>query len=184
MEVKRKCKKDTKILVFNKAGRNIKLSVRFGNNHITSCENYKYLGTIFVSSGSFKLARIALHKKASRAFFSFLSDFSLHSGIKPCVIQKLFKSLVEPILLYNSEVWGAFLLSYSRNASFNQFTENLFDDKLHHENLQNRLCKILLGVHSKSSNFAVRGEMGLYPTRANFVNQKTPISKNKVISLP
>ena len=155
--------KKTKILVFNKAGRNIKLSVRFGNNHITSCENYKYLGTIFVSSGSFKLARIALHKKAARAFFSFLSDFSLHSGIKPCVIQKLFKSLVEPILLYNSEVWGAFLLSYSRNASFNRFTENLFDDKLHHENLQNRLCKILLGVHSKSSNFAVRGEMGLYP---------------------
>ena len=76
--------KKTQILVFNKAGRNIKLSVRFGNNHITSCENYKNLGTIFASSGSFKLARIALHKKASRAFFSFLSDFSLHSGIKSC----------------------------------------------------------------------------------------------------
>ena len=155
--------KKTKILVFNKAGRNTNLTIKFGNNYITSCENYKYLGTIFVPSGSFKQARVALHKKACRAFFSFLGDISPQSGVKPCVIQKLFRALVEPILLYNSEVWGAFMGSYNRNASFNRFTENLFDDKLQHENLQNRLCKILLGVHSKSSNMAVRGDMGVYP---------------------
>ena len=37
------------------------------------------------------------------------------------------------------------------------------DDKLHHELLHNRLCKHLLGVHSKASNFAVRGELRCYP---------------------
>ncbi len=155
--------KKTKITVFNKAGRNIEMSVKFGHSLITSCENYKYLGTIFVPSGSFKQARFALHKKACRAFFSILSDINPQSGVKPCVIQKLFRSLVEPILLYNSEVWGAFMGGHNRNVIFKRFNKNIFDDKLQHEILQNRLCKSLLGVHSKSSNFAVRGELGAYP---------------------
>ena len=94
--------------------------------------------------------------------FSFLSEINLRSGAQPSTIQKLFRALVRPILLYSYEVWGALLKSKS-NTSFEKFQAMLFDDKLHHELLHNRLCKHLLGVHSKASNFAVRGELGCCP---------------------
>ena len=92
--------------------------------------------------------------------FSFLSEINLKAGAQPSTIQKLFRALVKPILLYNCRVWGAFLKSKS-NTSFEKFQAILFDD--HHELLYNRLCEHLLGVHSKASNFAVKGELGCYP---------------------
>ena len=94
--------------------------------------------------------------------FSFLSEINLKAGAQPSTIQKLFGALVKPILIYNYEVWGVFLKSES-NTSFETFQANLFDDQLHHELLHNRLCEHLLGVHSKASNFAVKGELGCYP---------------------
>ena len=51
-------------------------------------------------------------------------------------------------------------LKFTRKL-FGKFQANLFDDKLHHELLHNRLCKHLLRVHFKGSNFAVRGELDI-----------------------
>ena len=154
--------KKTKIMVFNKLGRIFDLRIPFEGKVIEPCSRYDYLGTTFTPSGSFSLGRKTVYKKASRAMFSFLSEINLRAGTQPSTIQKLFRALVRPILLYNCEVWGAFLKS-KNNTSFEKFQAILFDDKLHHELLHNRLCKHLLGVHSKVSNFAVRGELGCYP---------------------
>ena len=43
------------------------------------------------------------------------------------------------------------------------FVEKMFDNKNKHELLQLKMAKIALGVHKKSNNMAVRGELGLYP---------------------
>ena len=58
---------------------------------------------------------------------------------------------------------GELFLKSKSNTSLEKFQAILFDDKLHPELLHNRLCKHLVGVHSKASNFAVTGELGCYP---------------------
>ena len=39
----------------------------------------------------------------------------------------------------------------------------MFDDSSKHESLQIKMGKIALGVHKKSPNVAVRGELGMFP---------------------
>ena len=41
--------------------------------------------------------------------WGFLKEINTHNGGKANTIIKLFNSLVVPVLLYNSEVWGSFL---------------------------------------------------------------------------
>ena len=65
---------------------------------------------------------------------------------------KLFDSLIRPIISYVSEIW------------ISDFTQKeLKSENLPFEKIHNRLCKYLLGVHKKSSNFASRGELGRLP---------------------
>ena len=101
--------KKTKIMVFNKLGRIVDQRIPFEGKVIEPCSRYNYLGTTFTPSGSFSLGGKTLYKKASRALFSFLSEINLRAGAQPSTIQKLFRAPVRPILLYNCEVWGAFL---------------------------------------------------------------------------
>ena len=77
-------------------------------------------------------------------------------------IRKLFSTLVSPILLYNSEIWGAFLRK-KQLKSFESFVDNMFDDSSKHESLQMKMGKIALDLHKKSPNMAVRGELGVFP---------------------
>ena len=149
-------------MVFNELGRIFNLRIPFEGKVIEPCSRYDYLGTTFTPSGSFSLGRKTLYKMANGAMLSFLSEFNLRAGAQPSTIQNLFRALVKPILLHNFEVWGSFLKSKS-NTSFEKYQAILFDDKFHHELLYNRLCKHLLGVHSKASSFAVKGELGCYP---------------------
>ena len=103
---------------------------------IQSCSEYTYLGTIFTPSNSFKKAQrqIELHKKACRAFFSFLSAVNVQAGAQVSTVRKLFNSSVCPILLYNSEIWGAFLKP-DQLRNLESFKDNLFSDNLKHESL-------------------------------------------------
>ena len=57
---------------------------------------------------------------------------------------KLFDSLVSPILLYASEVWGIYEYEHI--------------DKIHI-----KFCKNILGVRTQSPNYAVYGDLGRYP---------------------
>ena len=57
---------------------------------------------------------------------------------------RLFDSLISPILLYGSEIWGIY--NYKEV------------DRLHL-----KFCKHLLGVKPQTSSAAVLGELGRYP---------------------
>ena len=156
--------KKTKFMVFNKLGCIFNLRIPFEGKVIEPCSRYDYLGTTFTPSGSFSLGSKTLYKEASRATvcFRFLVKLTWELGPNHQPFKNCFRALAKLILLYNCKVWGAFLKSKS-NTSLKKFQAILFDDKLHHELLYNRLCKHLLGVHSKASNFAVKGELGCYP---------------------
>ena len=68
-----------------------------------------------------------------------------------------------PILLYNSEIWGAFMKPKQLRNLESFKDNNLFSDNLKHESLQLKMAKISLGVHKNASNMAVRGDIGIYP---------------------
>ena len=103
-----------------------------------------------------------MYKKACRAFFGFLSAVNVQAGAQVSTVRKLFNSLVCLILLYNSEIWGAFLKP-KQLRNLESFKDNLFSDNLKHESIQLKMVKISLGVHKKASNMAVRGDIGMYP---------------------
>ena len=67
---------------------------------------------------------------------------------------------MKPILLYGSEIWGTF------NPTGAKFRNGISFDKLFNniepEKLQLKFAKFVLGVHRKSSNFAVMSELGRF----------------------
>ena len=93
--------------------------------------------------------------------WGFLKQVNTENGGKASTIVKLFYSLVVPILLYSSEVWGSFIKSKSLH-NLEKFKNNLFDESHKHAQLLNRISKYTLGIPKKSSNIAAKGELGIY----------------------
>ena len=69
--------------------------------------------------------------------------------------------MVAPIILYNSEIWGAYLFRNKQILCENN--EFLFDLKNISKDLHIKFMKVVLGVHSKACNLAVRSELGRLP---------------------
>ena len=74
------------------------------------------------------------------------------SKLKPSLANKIFDTMIPPILTYNSEVWGAFVKSDFKSW------DNSGIEKTHLH-----FCKRYLEVHNKSSNVACRSELGRFP---------------------
>ena len=74
-----------------------------------------------------------------------------HFRTDPKLTLKLFETLISPILLYGSEIWGV--------------DTNVALDRDPIESIQTKLCKMLLGVNKNASNNACRCELGRYPIR-------------------
>jgi hypothetical protein len=146
----------TKVMIFNKSGRLLtKFSFKFGKHNIQLCGEYSYLGIVFTPSGSFTKAINFLYDKACKAFFKIREN--LYNSSSTCS-SKLFFSLIRPILCYGCEVWSPYLLKGLKDGNFVKICDNVSSETLHV-----KLCKLILGVHRKASNNAVRGELGSYP---------------------
>ena len=151
----------TKVLVFNKAGRHIRLKFNYKDYELECVQHCKYLGVYFSASGTFSFAQNELYKKGLKAYFKLQKDFlSLNPSIKTSL--HVFDHTIKPILLYGSEIWGSFnpLTSKFRNGivTLDKIYSNSICEKLH-----NKFCKYILGVHKKTTNFAVLSELGRFP---------------------
>ena len=91
-----------------------------------------------------------LREKARRAFYAIKSQIYIKIPIR--IWLKLFESVIEPVLLYGSEVWGP--ISYQNQAHW---------DKNPVEILHLEFCKSILQVHRKTTNKACRAELGQLP---------------------
>ena len=119
----------TKITIFNKTGKFEKLTSKMDNLAIKSCSEYNYLGTTFQTSNTFRKVRIELVKKARKSMFAFLKHVNIQNGAQPKTIMKLFNSLVTPILLYNSEIWGAYVEpNQLRSATSRKLTNPMWEN--------------------------------------------------------
>jgi len=146
----------TKVIIFNKGGHTIK-QFRFSLNaqEIEIVQSYCYLGIIFSSSGNFTKAVANLSDKALKALHC-MKQLDIRNNIK--LAFKLFNTLVVPILKYGCEAWAPF---YLKNLNSTNLAELCNAPPI--EKINIKFCKYLLGVHRKTANFAVLGELGKYP---------------------
>ena len=147
----------TKFMVFN--GRvpdtpNWRPKIHENDVELVTC--YCYLGIIISSNGKFKQATDSLYHKGLGAYFSLRSTID-RRFIDASSLDKLFQSLVKPILLYGCQVWAPTLPVVTRVVScFNSY-QNL-DTSLTHlakeqlEQVHLRHLKYLLGINRRAMN--------------------------------
>ena len=151
--------KKNKIMVFQKRAK--KCSERtfyIGNQAIDVVQDYTYLGTKISSSGNFKISLDHLKEKALHALFS--RRYTNFSKLKPSLACKTFDTMISPILLYNSEIWGGYV-----KADFKAW------DGSQIERTHLQFCKRYLEVSNKASNVACRAELGRFPLLID-INQR------------
>ena len=146
--------KKTKCITFQKKSRvNKKDSFFFDNKLLENVNEYKYLGITINSAGSFNPTFDILSNKANRAIYALNSKYAT-KRLPVWAASKLFDSVISPILLYGSEIWGAFgYLDYEK------WDSNPIE-KVHLS-----FCKHVLGVNRSTTNNLVRGELGRYPLK-------------------
>ena len=142
----------TKIMIFEKRSRSQvqKHNFTIGPHSIEHTNNYRYLGLIINSNGKFNLAVNDLREKARRAFYAIKRQIPVEIPIR--IWLKLFESVIEPIALYGSEVWGPLT-----NQEFNKWEKHPI------ETLHAEFCKSILKVHRCAIHNACRAELGQYP---------------------
>lgn len=96
----------TRVMMFQKRSRSQGPTHTFTLSHrtIESTKAYTYLGLKITPTGNFTLAVNELKEKAQRAFYAIKRSIKIDIPIQ--IWLKLFKSIIEPIVLYGSEVWG------------------------------------------------------------------------------
>ena len=102
-----------------------------------------------ISNGKFQTAINELTEKAAKALGR-VYRLSTCNFISTKTLLDTFTSLVKPIMLFSSEIWG-----YELKPDTN-LTEKLF----------NKFCKHILGVHRNTTNLAIQaiqGELGTFP---------------------
>ena len=139
--------KKTKIMTFNKGGRHIRENFFFGEDRIETTRQYKYLGFLVTPSGEINSGLKDLKDRALRALHKLKNKMGITFRKHPTTTIKLFRSLIEPMLLYASDFWG--ILKMPSNNPI----ETLFMS----------FCKQLLGVQKQSMNDGVLLELGQFP---------------------
>ena len=170
----------TKSLVFSSSRRLKDVHITFQGKDIENVKSYTYLGVTYNHLGCFNEAKHNLYLKGLKGQFKLSKSFYPQPpNIKTSF--HIFDHTIKPILTYGSEIWGTFssskLLSKQDNYLLNMY------DKLPQEMLHLKFCKYILGVSSKATNLAVRGETGRYPLLiqiiANMFKYLTHIQKSK-----
>ena len=110
---------------------------------LETVDSFCYLGMKFHYNGNLEPGIKALSDQALKAANQLLALFKRMSFDVRTKL-RLFNSLVSPILLYASEVWGIFWYD-------------------HIEKINIKFCKNLLGVRAQTPNFAVYGDLGRFP---------------------
>ncbi|KAK3099269.1 hypothetical protein FSP39_001936 [Pinctada imbricata] len=150
----------TKVMRVTKNGRKSTKSFYLGKKQLDNTDNYKYLGLIFSASGKFKMAKDNISDRGMKALFSLKSAID-REYLSVFTSLKLFDHTVKQVCLYGSEIWSEFEKDTGSLSPY-EFIEKWFKKSMI-EKVNMSFSKWLLGVHKKTSNLAVMGELGRYP---------------------
>ena len=135
----------TKVVVFRKGGRQARNDTwSYNGNVLEVVQHFKYLGCQLSSSGSFNACMQSLSESGRRGLFSLKQYFHRNPEVTPRLQIQLFNTMILPILMYCSEVWG--LHNSDRIETF------------HLSFLKSILC-----VKKSTPNCFIYGELGMYP---------------------
>ncbi len=149
--------KKTSIMVLQNKPRCQEHRYRFslGSTALEHTMQYTYLGLIITASGGFSMAVNALKDKARRALYAIKKKF-INIEIPLPIWCKIFDSVIQPIALYGSEVWGPL-----SDQSYTRW------DRHPTEALHTEFCKMILKLQRKTPNNACRAELGRFPLIIN-----------------
>ena len=151
----------TKVMVFAKYGhKQPTRNIYIGSEPLEWVSSYKYLGIEVHNNGNMTNSSKNLCKRSWKAIYMLNASLK-NINVKPSTRLSLFDRLVCPILHYNSEVWGTIMNLPENKRNEINFWKKM--ESLPFEMLHIRYMKIIMGVHSKATNAAVRGELGRYP---------------------
>ena len=132
----------TKIIHFRPRSVSLtKQNFTLGNLIIGTTCKYKYLGLYFNEYLDNDEMVKDVTKCATRALGGMITRYNNIGGNSYEVFTKLYESLVLPVLLYGSALWGT--------KEYKKLNV-----------IQNRACRYFLGVPKTTSNIACRGDMG------------------------
>ena len=144
----------SKVIVFNSNGKSYLNRFKFKNNIIETVKSYCYLGVTLKYTGNLNSSSKILMEKGRKAWFKIKKYIGLNNS---CIfLEKLFDTLINPIILYGCEVWGAYCK---------------FKDTDPFEHLHIKFLKEILGVNSKTSNVACLAELNRLPLKVKILIQ-------------
>ncbi|CAC5406288.1 unnamed protein product [Mytilus coruscus] len=118
-----------------------------GDMPISFDNAYRYLGLHINEFMEHKYTIREITKSASRALSAVYTKFLSCGGMSFEVYTKLYKTLIEPVLLYGAGLWG-----------HNNWREV--------QTIQNKACRLFMGSSSNASNVAVLGDLGYKTTKS------------------
>ena len=155
----------TKVMIFNK--NTTKEVFKYLGNILEITKEYTYLELSFSKSGSFTNSIKLLNLKAQRAYFA-LKNMLRDTKISPKLFTRLFDSLIRPILLYASEIWGGFGIKKGNKHNY-VYEQIMFNDKTPYEKVNIMLSKQCLQLPRRASNMASMAELGRLPLRHHII---------------
>ena len=166
--------KKSKVMIFQKKSskKTKQKTFQVNNRELEIVKEFTYLGVTLSSNGNFAAHQQKSKEKALNALFSINRSVDLKK-IRPQQVNKIFNSMVSPILTYASEIWGV----YQKRHDFQKW------DKSQTEKMHLRFCKFHLGVNNKASNIACRAELGRFPLKI-FIDKMILKYYNHLFSLP
>ena len=136
-----------------KSPRTKQRTFKVNNSELEVVKEYTYLGVTLSENGNFSNHQQKSKEKSLNALYS-TNRFIELKKLKPQQANKIFNSMISPILTYASEVWGVY-----QKHDFQKW------DKSQIEKMHLHYCKFYLGVNNKASNLACRAELGRFPLK-------------------
>ncbi len=143
------------------------IGIKYGDKILEQGNEYKYLGTIISNDCSLMVAKDRLLQSATKAYYSLSNTLYSAKITNINVYLKLFDALVQPIMLYNCEIWGSDLLENKNPSHFLSGQKHMVSC----EKLEMKMLKFLLGVPRGTSNVGVRSELLRLPVRFKITSQ-------------
>ena len=118
--------KKTQVVIFSKARKAQTVNITYRGIPVPRIDKYTYLGIVFQEKFGAKFGGLQMLAVAKRALFSLERKLRSENITAPSMIIQMFDSLIAPILLYGSEVWGCYTNNAEADVFYLGFLKNLF----------------------------------------------------------
>ena len=158
----------TKVIIFKKGHRRGRAEKWYYNGReLEVTHTARYLGFIFSSTGLWRQHKLLSIEKANRALRPLLSFFYRNRNLPGELFRNLYMSLIDPIVLYGSEIWGV----YYRTRDGDDTVSRLMTSLAMLDKPMLKFFRIILGVHRSSASVGILMEFGVNTVFARVVHR-------------